>query len=75
MAKNYDYELCTTNLVHINNVKCLFKEFNVPYSFSTYIDDGTKIYEILYSEDDIEACVNNDEFMDKLEDLAIKYGL
>ena len=75
MAKNYDYTLETTKFVHIEKIKHLFEEFDIPYSFSTYLEGNTKIYEISYSEDDIEDCVNMDEFLDLLEDLAIRYRL
>lgn len=75
MIKKYDYELSTVNLVHFNNIKYLFEEFGIPYSSSTYLEGSTKIYEISYSEDDIDDCVNKDEFLNLLEDLAIRYNL
>lgn len=72
--KNYDYSLKTTNGICFAKLRKLFAEFNVPYDTSIEVNE-CKIYKILYNEDDIDNCANKDEFLDLLEDLAIKYNL
>lgn len=75
MIKNYEYELSTINLVHFKNIKHLFEVFNIFYKSLAYTDEDTKIYKILYSEADIDACTKKDEFLNLLEDLALLYNL
>lgn len=71
----FKHMLDTINLAHFNTLKRLFEYVNIPYVSTAYFNHGTKIYRILYSEDNIDACVNKDLFLQALEDLAIRYSL
>ena len=81
MIKSYDYSLETVNGICASKLRRLFTKFNVDCAHNIKVEYNVEeakdelINIFWYSEDDIEKCPNKDEFLDKLEDLAIKYNL
>lgn len=81
MVKKYDLFLKSVNPICNAKLRELFTKFDIPCAFYECFEydvdkqKDVKISTFLYTLDDIDDCVNKDEFLDKLEDLAIKYGL
>ena len=63
--------LASTKKCQISELLQLFANFNVSHEYSEKIENNIKIYQISY---DISQDFAN-EFIDKLEDICIKYNM
>ena len=78
--QNYtEYPYTTLETIDLNvfsKLQRLFTNFDISYISSTEIDeDNDKIYKISYNLEEVQESTKVDEFLDKLEDLAIRYRL
>lgn len=78
--QNYtEYPYTTLETIDLNvfsKLQRLFTTFDISYISSTEIDDDNdKIYKISYNLEEVQENTKVDEFLDKLEDLAIRYRL
>lgn len=77
--QNYtEYPYTTLETINLNvfsKLQRLFTNFGISYISSTEINDCDKIYKISYNLEEVQENTKVDEFLDKLEDLAIRYNL
>ena len=73
--KNYDFSLEHTNLNVISKVQHLLEEFRFPWYISENTEGDTKIYKISYNVGSFSTTAKENEFFDKLEDLALRYNM
>lgn len=78
--QNYtEYPYTTLETINLNvfsQLQRLFTNFGISYISSTEIDeDNDKIYKISYNLEEVQENAKVDEFLSKLEDLAIRYNL
>ena len=81
MVKKYDYFLKSVNPICNAKLRELFTKFAIPcvfyecFEYDVDKQEDVKVSTFLYMPDDIDNCANRDEFLDLLEDLAIRYNL